>query len=66
MMGLKIEMPYYTEKEPVLLNELGVTVRQTPLSIIVSRDNKIIAVDRATQIYPESSLNFKDFFMLLN
>jgi hypothetical protein len=66
MSRLNIEIPFYIEKEPVLLNELGVTANQTPLSIIVSRDKKIIAIDRATQVFPDSSLKFKDFFLQLN
>lgn len=66
MSGMEIEIPYYTSSEPGFLNELGVTVHQTPLSIVVSKDKKIIAIDRATQSSIERSLKFKDFFMLLN
>lgn len=66
MSGMEIEIPYYTLKEPGLLNELGVTDHQTPLSIIVSHNKKIIAVDRVIQNSTESSLNFKNFFMQLN
>lgn len=63
--GLKIEIPFYIEKDSALLNDFGVSDNQTPLSVILSHDKKIIAIDRATQISIERSQKFRDFFMLL-
>lgn len=64
--GLDIDIPFYLDHESNLLSCLGVTPYQTPLSIILNHDKKIIAVDKASELTGERTIAFKDFFISLN
>jgi hypothetical protein len=64
--GLHIEIPFYFDSESILLDLLSITPYQTPLSIILSHDKKIIAVDKASEFTKERTLKFREFFLALN
>ena len=64
--SLNIEIPYYFDYESLLLNMLGIGPYQTPLSLILTHDKKIIAVDKTNELTEERTIDFKKFFILLN
>ena len=64
-MGLNLEFPFYFDQDSILLGDLGVTPYQTPLSLLLTRDGKIIAIDKAIEFSKERTTGFKDFFLAL-
>jgi len=64
--SLNIEIPYYFDYESLLLNMLGIGPYQTPLSLILTHDKKIIAVDKTNALTEDRTIDFKKFFILLN
>ncbi len=64
--SLNIEIPYYFDYESLLLNMLGIGPYQTPLSLILTHDKKIIAVDKTNELTEDRAVDFKRFFILLN
>ena len=64
--GLKIDIPFYFDHESILLYNLGVSPYHTPLSIILTHDKKIIAIDRASEFIKNRIMKLKEFFLLLN
>ena len=64
--GLHIEIPFYFDHDSILLDYLNVTPYQTPLSIILTHHKKIIAIDKASELTKERTVNFKKFFIELN
>jgi hypothetical protein len=64
--GLKIEIPFYFDHESILLDNIGVSPYHTPISIILTHDKKIIAIDRASEYTKKRTMNLKEFFLLLN
>lgn len=64
--GLKVEIPFFVEQETLLLNDFSVSTVQTPLSVILSHDKKIIAIDKASELTKVRSLKFRDYFHKLN
>jgi len=63
---LNIDIPYYFDYESHLLNKLEIGSYQTPLSLILTHDKKIITVDKTNPLTEERSIYFKKFFILLN
>ncbi|HLP46565.1 MAG TPA: hypothetical protein VK469_11480 [Candidatus Kapabacteria bacterium] len=61
--GLNISIPYYFDIESRLLDNLDVNPYQTPLSIILSHNKKIIAVNNANEYTIDRTLGLKKLFM---
>ncbi len=64
--GLRVELPVYFDDEAELLDSLWVTEYETPISVILGKNNKIIAVDKASQDTKKRTMDFKSFFVKLN
>lgn len=64
--GLDIDIPFYLDHESNLLGFFGVTPYQTPLSVILDHNKKVIAVDKASELTGERTIAFKNFFLSLN
>jgi len=64
--GLNNSIPYYFDKESDLLGYLGVSPYQTPLSIILTHDKKIIALNKASEHTTERTLILKKLFISIN
>lgn len=63
--GMKIDIPFYFDLESILLNNLNISPYNTPLSIVMTHDKKIIAVDRANAYTKDRVLKLKEFFLFL-
>ncbi|MCK4760586.1 MAG: hypothetical protein KAW12_00205 [Candidatus Aminicenantes bacterium] len=63
--GSGIQLPNYLDSDSILLGAFGVTPNQTPLSLIVRRDKKIIAANKTRELTVDRTIRFKNLFLSL-
>jgi hypothetical protein len=66
MIGMDMKIPYYLSADPLLYADLGVTPKQTPLSLIVNNEKTIILANQAGESTLDRVSNFSKLFESLN
>lgn len=64
--GMDIKIPFFINVDSSLLSQFGLLPEETPLSLIIDRDKKVISVNRSSELTIKRALRFSHFFKSLN